>query len=227
MANAQFHRLQLTSVSLGNSTSHMKKRTFRNTHPFREALEKDGIALMLSGSYVLTTLDEDALEAIRRADRSKLSFSEQQSVVVTNAHSNSKRGKLARIARLSSDGRFARYHHPVFSSRSSIISLRLINAAAFTPEQFITLLRDNETLHVRRQCDGRDWVGVLFGSDADVYSSLVIPADTPLGFDLVDIETELNPHNARGVVTVIGRNPTSGKPARDQILRRCAISRTV
>ena len=202
----------------------MKKQIFINTHPRREAAEKDGIALMLSGSYILSKLDQCEFDSLRQLDQSKIIFSEQPSVVLTNAHSKSKRGKLARIASLSGDSRFARYRHPVFPSQSSIISLQLIKATAFTPNQFVTLLRSNDTLHIRRQFDGKEWVGVHFGSKSHTYSTLVIPAETPLGFDFVDIETEPNPHNTRSIVSIVPKNLTSGEDARNQILNRYTIN---
>ncbi|MEO6754500.1 MAG: hypothetical protein ABIP85_22215 [Chthoniobacteraceae bacterium] len=187
----------------------MTKRTFSNTHPRREAAEKDGIALMLSGSYVLTSLDQDEFDLLRRTAPNTLSFPDEPTVVVTNAKSKSKRGKLARIAHLSADGRFVRYRNPIFASRTSIATLQLIGGIAYTPANFLAHIANNETLHVRRQHDRKEFTGILYGSDQHAYSSLLIPADTAPGFAFLDIETEPNPHNARALVSVLARNPLS------------------
>lgn len=187
----------------------MIKRTFSNTHPRREAAEKDGIALMLSGSYVLKSLDQDEFDLLRRTALSSIPFADAPSVVVTNAKSNSKRGKLARIAHLSTDGRFVRYRHRIFASRTSIATLQLVGGLAYTPADFLALVASNETLHVRRQHDRKEFTGILFGSDQHAYSSLLIPSDTAPGFDFLDIETEPNAHNARALVSILARSPVA------------------
>ncbi len=187
----------------------MKKRTFSNTHPRREAAEKEGIALMLSGSYVLTTLDKDEFDRLRRTNLASLSFSTNPSVVVTNAASNSKRGKLARIAHLSTDGRYVRYRN-LSGKLASVATLSLVAATAYTPAEFLALFRKNETLHVRRLRDGKEFTGILVGSDEHIYSSLLIPSNASQGFDFLDIETGANAHNSRVLVSIIERNPISG-----------------
>lgn len=187
----------------------MKKRTFVNTHPRREAAEKDGIALMLSGSYVLTRLDQDEYHLLQLTDLTSISFSDTVSVVITNAKSKSKRGKLARIAHLSTNGRFVRYCDPIFASRTSVATLSLIAAIAHAPTDFLALVRDNETLHVRRLHDRKEFTGILVGSDRHAYSSLLIDSTRSPGFDFLDIETEPNPHNSRTLVAIIDRNPIS------------------
>lgn len=185
----------------------MTKRTFSNTHPRREAAEKDGIALMLSGSYVLTSLNQDEFDRLRRTALSSIHFVDTPSVVVTNAYSKAKRGSLAHIGHLSVDGRFVRYRHPIFPSRTSVITLKLIKGTAYPIADFQALVRSNETLHVRRQQDWREFTGILIGSDQHKYSSLLIPSGNAPGFDFLDIETESNPHNAGVIVSVIARNP--------------------
>ena len=185
----------------------LKRRTFSNTHPRREAAENIGIALMLSGSYVLSSLDQDEYDLLRRTSLADLSFSGLPSVVITNGESKSKRGKLARIAHLSSNGRFVRYRHPVFGSRNSISTLALIAAIAHTPTEFLGGLSRNETLHVRRLHDRKEFTGILVGSDEHLYCSLLIPSSAPPGFDFLDLETEANAHNARALVSIVERNP--------------------
>src|SRR2546421_12991435 len=101
----------------------IKKRTVHNSHPRRLAAEKSGLALMLSGSYVLTALDEDEWETCQRTDFSRCAFRSDASIVVTNELSSSKRGKLARLAYLSAREDFAQYKDPVFPGHSSAISL--------------------------------------------------------------------------------------------------------
>jgi hypothetical protein len=202
----------------------MKTPTFHNSHPRRLAAESQGIALMLSGSYVLRNLNQDELDALQRIKHSALKFSDDVSVVVTNAESKSQRGRLARLAFLSSDGQFAKYRHPQFPSRSSVISLRLIKATAHSPRDFVASLKGNETLQIRRQHDAKAWFGILFGSDSHVYSSLVVAAPTSVGFDFIDIETQPNPYNSQMIVSVLQRNPLGGQSARATTFGKYGLS---
>ena len=185
----------------------MKRKTFSNSHPRREAAENDGIALMLSGSYVLTNLDQDEFDLLHRMDLKKISFCNSPSVVITNAKSKSKRGKLARIAHLSTNGSFVRYSNPIFTSRTSVATLLIIAAVAYSPADFLSLVRKNETLRVRRLHDHKEFTGILIGSDQHTYSSLLVHSAALPGFNFLDIETEPNAHNANVRVSIIERNP--------------------
>jgi hypothetical protein len=204
----------------------MSKPKFNYSFPRWEDAEKRGIALQQSGSYVLKSVDQDELDSLARVEFKKISFSDMPFVVVANSQSSSKRGKVARFARMSADGRFASYQHPVFRSRVSYVSLSLIKGTAYTPAQFIDLIRCNDVIRVRRLHDNKEFRGVIFGSDLDAYSTLLVPTRTPIGFDLVDIETEHNAYNKFVVVSVLGRNLAEDAQIRHQLLGAPAVPLT-
>ncbi len=185
----------------------MSKKPFSNSHPRRVAAEEANIALMLSGSYVRKTLDQDEYDRLKQTDFNALIFSEVPWVVVTNAKKKSKRGILARIANLSSDGTYVRYRHPVFPKRCSFATLSILAAVAYKPSAFLASLMGNSTLSVKRIRDGSLFTGILVGSEGDTYASLMIPSESPLGFDFIDIELDTNPYNKANLVSIVSRNP--------------------
>ena len=197
----------------------------RNSHKLRKEAEAKGIALMLSGSYVLQDLDSNEWDSVLKTNISKLKFSPEPTVVITNedAKWRKNRGRLARFAFLSSDGRFAKYIDPDCQTRSSVISLRLINARSYELRAFLKRVNGGKTVHIERIVNPSEkWAGVLFGSLSDYYASLVVVTGKHPGFSFVDIETKSNRYNRSIRSRVLNRLPV-GVSKRQMTFRKYGL----
>ena len=176
----------------------------------RKDLEANGIGLNSSGSYVLRSFDADELDRVQKLDFSKLEFSEVDYVVVALGP----QGSLAKLAKVTSDRKFARY----FGGKC--VPVALIEGEVFTRSDFIKSLAQNSTLRVTRLSDAKDFVGILHGDIAATYKSLIYPA--PTGFFSLDVEENPPPQSLHMKVRIVAIDPPEGAAVKAELLKRFA-----
>lgn len=173
---------------------------------FRRDMEAKGIALLGSGSYVLRSFDPDEFDCVQKTDFTQLKFSEDDYVVVARGTL----GSLAKLAKVTSDRKFARYFGGKF------ISVALIEGEVFSKAEFIRSIEQNPTLHVVH--GSKDYVGILHGDLTATYKSLAYPA--PNGFYLLDIEENPPPQFSNKLVRIVASDPPEGATVKAELLKQ-------
>jgi len=187
----------------------MSKRT-PNGIGLRHTMEAKGIGLNSSGSYVLRSFDPDEFARVEKTDFSQLKFSDEDHVVV----SRGTLGSLAKLARVTSDRKHARYFGGKF------ISVALIEGEVFSKAEFIRSIAQNPTLRVVHLSSAKDYVGILHGDIAATYKSLAYPV--PNDFLLLDIEENPPPQATHMKVRIVATDPPEGAAAKAELLKRFA-----
>ncbi len=183
----------------------MSNRT-PNLIGLRTEMEKHGFALNVSGSYVLSSFAADEWARVQQIDFSKLKFSDEDHVVVAHGP----KGSLAKLARVTSDRKFANY-------LGKFISVALINGEVFTKAEFVRSLVQNPTLHAVHVSSATDYFGILHGDQAAKYKSLIYPV--PNGFLTLDLE-ENPPAQASHMKTrIVAIDPPKGMAAKADLLK--------
>lgn len=187
----------------------MSKR-ITNGIGFRREMEAKGIALKSGGSYVLRSFDPDEFDRVKKTDFTKLKFSEEDHVVIARGTL----GSLAKLARVTSDRKFARYFGGKY------VSVALIEGEVFSRAEFIRSVASNPTLHVVHISTAKDYVGILHGAIDATYKSLVYPA--PNGFLLLDLEENPPPQALQMKVRIVTTNPSEGATVKANLLKQFA-----
>ncbi len=194
----------------------------RNTHPLRCEYESLNIALMLSASYVMTTLNKEELIRQRTIKYSTIIFQDRRSVVVVSGKRS--RGKLGRLAYPSVDGAYIRYSDPQNSKRFSFLSTTLIRAEVLLIDKFINSLSCAKTYRATsiNSPDKPPYIGLLFGSINNFYRQIVVLKNDDVGFELIDVEKErVLDRNKHNLYTLEEDNSKSAIAVRKKLLGVC------
>jgi hypothetical protein len=183
----------------------MSNRT-PNSIGLRAEMEKRRIALNAMGSYVLSSFDTAELDRVRKTDFSVLKFSDEDYVVVAQGP----KGSLAKLARVTSDRRNAKY-------MGQFISIALINGEVFSKAEFIRSLAQNPTLQVTHGTPVKDYVGILHGKRAAKYKSLVYPVQNE--FLTLDLEEDPPPQSFQMKVRIVATDPPEGIAVKANLLK--------
>jgi hypothetical protein len=183
-----------------------------NTIGLRAEMEKKHIGLNSFGSYVLSSFDAAAFDRVQKTDFPKLQFSHEDYVVVARGT----KGSLAKLAKVTSDRKFARYFGNKF------ISVELIEGVVFSKIEFIRSIAQNDTLHAVQVSTARGFWGILHGDQKAQYKSLVypVPAQVPNDFCILDLEEAPPPQSLNMKVRIVPpTNPPEGAAAKAALLK--------
>ncbi len=178
----------------------------KNMIGFRQEWERNGIALLQSGSWVVPSFDEAEFGVTTALDFSKFSFAAEDSVVVTQGT----KGKLVRFAKISADGQFAQYPFRKY------LRLSHINATVFSKADFVAELQAQPSLEVAKATDGSRYIGALWGERDAAYKSLLYLRDEQLRW--LDLEENPPPQASSQKVRIVSENPQGGPSVKLRML---------
>ena len=173
-------------------------------------MEANNIGLNSSGSYVLRSFDEAEFDRVQKTDFSKLKFSDEDHVVIALGT----RGSLAKLAKVTSDRKYARYFGGKY------ISVALIEGEVFSKAEFIRSIAQNPTLLVTHGFSAKQCIGILHGDITATYKSLVYPVQN--GFLTLDLEENPPPQASHMRVYLTATDPPEGAAVKAELLKRYA-----
>ncbi len=172
----------------------------KNSIGLRQEMEKLRIGLNAAGSYVLASLDEDALNHFKQINFAEMEWLPEEWVLEVKGTKRS--GTLVRFAQISSDGRYCRFPVPY-----RYLSPRLLKTNPTTKRDFVAPIANNPTLRIKKFNDV-ERVGILVGPRDAKYKSL-ISLD---GDRLIAVDIEENPplQSSAATTAVLEDDPPEG-----------------
>lgn len=175
----------------------------------RAEMEKRGLGLNASGSYVLASLDAAELKHLQAVSFGSVKWLPEEWVLVVRGTARS--GVLVRFVKLSPDGRYC-----CFPGRFKSLSPRLLETEPITRRDFIASIAKNPTLRIKKLREAEERIGILIGPRQAKYKSLIaLEGDRLIA---VDIEENPPPQSSQQTTRIIEDNPAQGETARQHIL---------
>ena len=181
----------------------------KNSIGLRTEMEKRGLGLNASGSYVLASLDLLELEHLKSVNFQAVKWQEELSVLIVRGPKRN--GCLVRFVKLSVDGRYCQ-----FPGRFRSLSPRLLETEPVSMSDFIESIVGNPAIRIIKLNDQEEQTGLLAGDRDAKYKSLITVRGGLL--TAVDIEEKAPAHALHEKTRIVDEKPPDGESMRRAVL---------